>query len=121
MASKDEIKQVIIVRADLDMGKGKLAAQCCHGSVLAYLDAEMKDKEVVEKWLDTGQKKIVLKISDEESLIKLFKAFQFKKVPCALVADAGLTQLPPGTTTVLGIGPWIAEEIDMFTKGFKLL
>ncbi|HIH50123.1 TPA: peptidyl-tRNA hydrolase, partial [Candidatus Micrarchaeota archaeon] len=45
----------------------------------------------------------------------------FKKVPCALVSDAGLTQLPPGTKTALGVGPWRSSEIDQFTKGFKLL
>lgn len=118
---KGEIKQVIIVRADLDMGKGKLGAQIAHGSVLSYLEAEMKDKKITKEWLDSGQKKIVLKVPDEESLLKLFKAFQFKKVPCALVNDAGLTQLPPGTTTVLGIGPWRSEEIDVFTDKLKLL
>ena len=119
--AKDEVKQVIIVRADLDMGKGKLGAQIAHGSVLAFLEAQKRDKEITREWLDSGQKKIVLKVADEDSLIKLFKAFQFKKVPCALVNDAGLTQLPPGTTTVLGIGPWTSEEIDMFTKSLKLL
>ena len=116
-----EIKQVIIVRADLDMGKGKTAAQCCHGSLLSYLEAAKAGKEIVSEWLEQGQKKIVLKVPDEESLIKLYKAFQFKKVPCAIVNDAGLTQLPPGTTTVLGVGPWKADEIDLFTDKLKLL
>jgi len=118
---KDEIKQVIIVRADLDMGKGKLSAQVAHGSVSSYLEAEMIDKKIAKEWIDSGQKKIVLKVPDEESLEKLYKAFKFKKVPCALINDAGLTQLPPGTTTVLGIGPWRSEEIDIFTDKLKLL
>jgi peptidyl-tRNA hydrolase, PTH2 family len=116
----EEVKQVIIIRADLDMGKGKLAAQCCHASVLGYLEAERADKKVAKEWLDAGQKKIVLKVDDEESLRKLFAAFKFTKVPCALVEDAGLTQLPPGTTTTLGIGPWRSEEIDLFTSKLKL-
>jgi PTH2 family peptidyl-tRNA hydrolase len=117
----EEIKQVIIIRIDLDMGRGKLVAQGAHASLMSYFEAERADKAVVKKWLDAGEKKIVLKVSDEEALVKLFKAFQYKEVPCALVSDAGLTQLPPGTKTALGIGPWISSEIDQFTKGFKLL
>ena len=115
-----EIKQVIIIRADLDMGKGKLAAQCCHASVSGYLETERMDRKTAKEWLDHGQKKIVLKVADEEDLRKLFAAFKFKKVPCVLIEDAGLTQLPPGTTTTLGIGPWHSDEIDLFTKTLKL-
>lgn len=117
----DAIKQVIIVRADLDMGKGKMAAQCCHASLLSYLEAQRQDKDTAKRWLDSGQKKIVLKVEDEEALRKLSAAFKFKKVPCALVDDAGLTQLPPGTTTALGVGPWKSGEIDQFTGKLKLL
>jgi peptidyl-tRNA hydrolase, PTH2 family len=120
MKGKDEIKQVIIVRTDLDMGKGKMAAQVGHAVMLSYSETWKKDKEVALEWLRTGQKKIVLKVDDEEALIKLCKAFEFKKVPCALVNDAGLTQLAPGTTTALGIGPWHSAEIDIFTDKLKL-
>ena len=120
-AHKQEIKQAIIVRSDLEMGKGKLAAQAAHASLMSYFKAERMDDSITKEWLDTGEKKIVLKVSDEEALVKLFKAFEFKKVPCALVSDAGLTQLPPGTKTALGIGPWKSEEIEQFTRGLKLL
>jgi PTH2 family peptidyl-tRNA hydrolase len=121
MKLDEEIKQTIIIRIDLDMGRGKLVAQGSHASLMSYFEAERADKAIAKKWLDTGEKKIVLKVGDEEALVKLFKAFQYKKVPCALVSDAGLTQLPPGTKTALGIGPWVSSEIDQFTKGFKLL
>ena len=121
MPKQSDIKQVIIVRADLDMGKGKLGAQIGHAVMLSYLEAQKRDKDVVREWLDGGQKKIVLKVPDEESLIKLCKAFEFKKVPCAMVNDAGLTQLPPGTTTALGVGPWRSEELDFITGKLKLL
>ncbi|MCL4403657.1 MAG: peptidyl-tRNA hydrolase Pth2 [Candidatus Marsarchaeota archaeon] len=117
----DEIKQVIIVRTDIEMGKGKLAAQVAHASLTSYFDAEKRDKEVAREWLDSGEKKIVLKVSDEEALTKLYTAFRFKKIPCALVSDRGLTQLPPDTKTALGIGPWHAKEIDLLTKPLKLL
>ncbi len=120
-SSDGEIKQVIIVRADLDMGKGKMIAQGCHASLLSFIETEKIDSSIAEEWIDTGQKKIVLKLPDEESIKKLYEAFKFKKVPCALVNDAGLTQLPPGTITALGIGPWRSEEINPFTSKLKLL
>ena len=120
-ALKSEIKQAIIIRTDLEMSKGKMAAQVAHASLMSYFDAEKRDKEIAKEWLATGEKKIVLKVSDEDSLVRLYKAFEFKKIPAALVSDAGLTQIPPGSKTALGIGPWRGEEIDQFTKPLKLL
>lgn len=120
-ANLGEIKQAIIIRSDLEMSRGKTAAQAAHASLMSYFEAERQDKNIAKEWLDTGEKKIVLKVSDEESLVKLYNAFKFKKVPCALVTDAGLTEIPPGSKTALGIGPWKSEEIDMFTKQLKLL
>lgn len=118
---EDEIKQVIIVRIDIEMGRGKLAAQVAHASLTSYFDAEKRDKDVAREWLESGEKKIVLKVSDEKALTKLYTAFKFKKVPCALISDRGLTQLPPDTKTALGIGPWYSKEIDILTKMLKLL
>ena len=117
----DEIKQVIIVRTDIEMGKGKLAAQVAHASLMSYFEAERASKAITEEWLGTGEKKIVLKVSSDEALLKLYNAFKFKDIPCALVSDAGLTELPQGTKTALGIGPWRASEIDQFTSALKLL
>ncbi len=117
----DEIKQAIIMRKDLALGTGKLAAQCAHASLMSYFDAEKKDKTIAEEWLRTGEKKIVLKVEDEKALRKLNEAFKYKGFPCALVTDAGLTQIPPGTVTALGVGPWKAKEIDFFTSALKLL
>jgi PTH2 family peptidyl-tRNA hydrolase len=117
----EEIKQVIVIRKDLGMGVGKTAAQAAHASMLSYAEAAKKDPEMAKAWLSTGQKKIVLKVDDEAALEKLYKAFKYEKVPCALVDDAGLTQLPPGTTTALGVGPDLAARIDRFTKPLKLL
>jgi PTH2 family peptidyl-tRNA hydrolase len=117
----EEIKQVILVRSDLDMGKGKMAAQVAHASIMSYLEAARSNKDVAEEWLAGGQKKIVLKVPDDKVIEKLYKAFKFKKIPCAVVNDAGLTQLPSGTITTLGIGPWKKSEIDFFTSALKLL
>lgn len=118
---EDEIKQVILVRNDLDMGKGKLAAQVAHASVISYLETVKVNKEIVGEWLEHGQKKIVLKVDDDKAIKKLYEAFKFKKIPCGLVNDAGLTQLPSGTITTLGVGPWKSSEIDFFTRALKLL
>ncbi len=117
----DEIKQAIIVRKDIKMGTGKLAAQVGHAAVMGYLDAKNKDPKIADEWIRTGEKKIVLKVEDEKALRKLFTAFQYKGIPSALVTDAGLTQLPPGTVTALGVGPWNAKEIEFFTSALKLL
>ncbi len=117
----EEIKQVIIVRKDIKMGTGKLAAQVGHAAVMSYLDASEKDRKIADEWLSTGGKKIVLKVENEESLKKLFGAFKYKKIPCALVTDAGLTQLPPGTVTALGVGPWPTRELNPLTSMLKLL
>src|SRR5271157_2872921 len=116
-----EIKQARVVRTDIKMGLGKLAAQVAHASLMSYFESEKADSDVAAEWLREGEKKIVLKVADEKDLEKLFAAFKFKKVPCALVNDAGLTQLPPGTKTALGIGPWNSSEIDAFTSALKLL
>ena len=116
-----EIKQVIIIRSDLDMSCGKIAAQVAHASLMSYFESQHKDKKIAEDWLNTGEKKIILKVTDEESLIKLYNAYKYKNIPCVLVMDAGLTEIPPGTKTALGSGPWISDEIDAFSKTLKLL
>ncbi len=117
----DALKQVIIVRADLEMGKGKAGAQIGHAALSSYIVCLKAHREVAEEWLQAGQKKIVLKVDTEPDLIKFYEAFKFKKIPCALINDAGLTQLPPGTSTALGVGPWKSDEIDILTRGLKLL
>ena len=116
-----ELKQVIVVRIDIEMGKGKMAAQVAHAALMSYLEAIKEHKDVADRWLKDGEKKIVLKGKDETVLKKLYEAFKYKRIPCALVSDAGLTELPPGTITALGIGPWNNSEIDAFTSSLKLL
>jgi len=117
----DEIKQAIVIRTDLGMSRGKMVAQGSHASLMGYLEVMKKDKDVAETWIDEGEKKIVLKVEGEADLKKLHAAFKFKGIPSALVTDAGLTEVPPGTITALGVGPWASTEIDRFTKPLKLL
>jgi PTH2 family peptidyl-tRNA hydrolase len=117
----DGFKQVIIIRNDIAMSTGKLVAQGSHASLMSYLETLKGHKDIADTWIRQGEKKIVLKIENEELMKRLYEAFKYKQIPCALVTDAGFTELPPGTTTALGVGPWKGEEIDVFTKTLKLL
>jgi PTH2 family peptidyl-tRNA hydrolase len=113
----EKLKQVILVRTDLEMGRGKLATQVAHASVGAM---RMIDEEIVKKW-EKFAKKIVLKVKDGEELMKFYRKVKKEGMPCFLVKDAGLTQLEPGTVTALGIGPVEEEKIDKITGKLKLL
>ncbi len=111
-------KQIIIVRNDLKMGKGKIAAQCAHASVSVLDKAK---KTVVDAWKESGQKKVVLKVKDLEELMKIKKECSSAKIPTSLITDAGLTQLEPGTITVMAIGPDEEKRINKITGHLKIL
>jgi len=112
------IKQVIVVRTDIKLGKGKLAAQVAHASVESFLRTPEKDQK---KWLSENQKKVVLKVKNEEALIEVFDKAKRAGLPSTLIQDAGLTQIPPGTKTAVGIGPAEEEKIDRITGNLSLL
>ena len=116
-----EYKQVILIRTDLGMSAGKKCAQACHASLSASDIVRVQDKKVWKLWKNTGQKKVVLKVSSKEQLHDLYVSLQKHNFHCFLVKDAGLTQLAPGTTTALGIGPTLSTEIDKITGDLKLL
>src|SRR3989338_5976051 len=103
----NSMKQAIIVRKDLELGKGKIAAQSSHASLEAYKKA---DDDAKEEWESEGQKKIVLKCSNEKELLEIFMEAKKAKLPAALIIDAGHTQTEPGTKTAVGIGP--AEDSE---------
>lgn len=113
-----EYKQAIIVRADLNLSKGKLAAQVAHAAVSAADWAPKKDRE---KWMEQGQKKVVLKVPTLRDLYELREDARREGLPVALITDAGHTELPPGTVTTLGIGPAEEERIDKVTGDLKLV
>lgn len=111
-------KQAIVVRKDLDMGKGKMAAQVAHASIGSMKAAA---KALVDEWEDSGSKKVVLKVDCIKQLNSIKNAAKKAGLPYFLVRDAGLTQTDPGTATCLGIGPDEDEKIDAVTSGLKLL
>jgi PTH2 family peptidyl-tRNA hydrolase len=120
LASEFEFKQVIIVRTDIRMSKGKLAVQACHASVSALEIARKMHPSWVKSWLNEGQKKVVAKVKSLESLEKLRREAENNNLPNALIEDKGLTQVPPGTVTALGIGPAPEEEVDRITHDLPL-
>ncbi|MEM4137361.1 MAG: peptidyl-tRNA hydrolase Pth2 [Candidatus Anstonellaceae archaeon] len=118
---KREIKQSIIIRTDLKMGKGKIASQAAHASVLGFILMLKKDKAILKDWLAQGMPKIVLKVNSLEELLEIEKKAKEKKIISAKITDAGKTQIEPNTITALVLGPAPQEHIDSITKNLKLL
>jgi PTH2 family peptidyl-tRNA hydrolase len=116
-----EFKQAIVLRNDLDMGKGKMVVQGSHASQHGLQKAVELDKRVAYAWEEEGCRKIVLKATSQKELEQLAARANKLNIPWALIRDAGLTQLPPGTITALAVGPWKAEDVDKVTGELKLL
>jgi PTH2 family peptidyl-tRNA hydrolase len=110
-------KQAIVLRTDLGMSTGKLISQACHASLKAYKKASSEGQD---EWESGGQKKVVLDIGDE-NLMERFQRAERKGVQAALVKDAGLTEVEPGTETAIGVGPAEESKIDSITGDLKLL
>ncbi|MDE1853096.1 MAG: peptidyl-tRNA hydrolase Pth2 [Thaumarchaeota archaeon] len=115
------MKQAIVVRSDLKMGKGKVAAQVAHASLSAAESAQQRRQNWYDGWKDGGQAKIVLKVDSEEALRDMFQKAKAAGLPAALIEDRGLTQIDPGTVTCVGIGPAPDGEVDGITGKLKLL
>jgi PTH2 family peptidyl-tRNA hydrolase len=116
-----EFKQVIAVRRDLDMGKGKIAVQVAHAAVSAAEEARKKCNAWWEGWLKEGQCKVAVRVDSEEEILQLERKSRELRLPSALVTDRGLTQVEPGTITCVGIGPAPSSVIDNLTGGLSLL
>jgi PTH2 family peptidyl-tRNA hydrolase len=119
--SEFRYKQVIVVRSDLGMDRGKIAAQTGHAAVSAAEEARRLHPMWWKAWLNEGQCKIAVKVKSEKELLKLEEEAKEFGLPTALICDRGLTQLPPDTVTCLGIGPAPSEKIDKITGKLALL
>ncbi len=118
---KGKLKQVILVRTDIRMGKGKIASQVAHASVDAVLKTLRRNPFKVMYWRKEGMKKSVLKVSSAEHLIKLRDKAEMLGLTTSLIIDAGRTQIRPNTMTCLAIGPDAEDRIDKVTGDLKLL
>ncbi len=115
-----EYKLVIVIRDDLKMTPGKLAAQVAHAAVTCALEAKAKKAKWFSEWYREGQRKVVLRAGDVDELYLLRELAARAALPVALITDAGLTELPPNTTTCLGIGPAPENMIDPITGSLPL-
>ena len=114
-------KQVIVVRTDIKMSKGKIAAQAGHAAVSAAEYARKNRPEWWNPWINEGQCKIAVKVSSEKEILELEKKARMASLPIALIVDRGLTELPPETITCLGIGPAPSNKVDSITGNLRLL
>jgi len=140
----EEIKQVIVVRKDLNMRKGKMCAQVAHASMKIILDQMerttrqyvtldsvdvfyqewrilIKQDSPLDKWLADKFTKIVVSVDSEEELMSLYVKAQSAGLPNALIQDAGKTEFKEPTYTCIAIGPDEAEKIDELTGELPLI
>jgi len=121
--SKEECKLVLVVRTDLGMTKGKIAAQCGHATLSCYKAFLRNSPEspILRRWERGGQMKVALQVKSEEEL-EMLQAQALSLGLCAqIIHDAGRTQIASGSATVLGIGPAPNSIVNQVTGGLKLL
>ena len=115
-------KMVLCVNTSLGMGKGKIAAQCCHAAVGCYVQAKKVCPAGLSAWERTGCAKIAVKCPSEDEMMNeiLVKAAQ-AGIPAYFVEDAGRTQIAAGSRTVLGLGPAPVSAFEGITTHLKLM
>lgn len=123
-------KQVIVLRKDLNMRKGKMIAQGAHASMAAILNlgSEQNDSFVIPKderiweWLTGNFKKICVYVENEGELFRLYNQAKEAGLVCSIIKDNGLTEFGGVPTfTAIAIGPDKEENIDPITSHLKLL
>ncbi|KAJ1989938.1 hypothetical protein EDC05_004372 [Coemansia umbellata] len=116
----EEIKLVLVIRTDLGMTKGKIAAQCAHATLGCYKRAIRQKPQVLKMWEATGQSKVTLKCASEEEMLELQQRARSLGLVSESICDAGRTQIAAGSRTVLGIGPGPASVVDQVSGHLKL-
>jgi PTH2 family peptidyl-tRNA hydrolase len=114
-----ETKLTLVMRADLGMGRGKIAAQAAHAAVAAAMAGS--GTRDFRAWLRDGQPKVVLKVSGEDELYAIAERAHASGLPVQVIHDAGRTQVAEGTPTCCAIGPAEASRIDAITGELSLL
>jgi peptidyl-tRNA hydrolase, PTH2 family len=112
---------VLVVRGELRLTAGKAAVQVAHAAVLLSELAGRKDPKTAESWKKGGQKKIAVVAATLDELKALEREARARALPTVWVEDAGLTEVAPGTRTVLGLGPARSDLIDQVTGKLPLL
>lgn len=131
----DNIKQVIIVRKDLNMRKGKIASQVAHACMRVFFDKlnsirsygelqgwSLGTHKYFEEFITGKFKKIVVYVNSEQELLDVYQKAQDAGLHSSLIRDAGLTEFKGVPTyTTACIGPWEATAIDAITGKLPLL
>jgi PTH2 family peptidyl-tRNA hydrolase len=116
-----DYKMVIVVRTDLGMSVGKMIAQACHAAVACSEQAKKTHSKQWARWRDEGAKKVALEAESFEELKELTRKAEQLDIVYVLIQDAGHTEVAPGTTTCLGLGPDQAQRVDKVTGSLPLL
>jgi PTH2 family peptidyl-tRNA hydrolase len=116
-----EYKMVIVTRSDLSLSPGKLAAQVSHAAVDCTLLTKKNHPVWFSKWYREGAKKVVVKVEVLEEFYPLKEKAEDLGICTTIISDAGHTEIPEGTETVLGIGPAPSNLIDQVTGELPLL
>ena len=116
-----EYKMVIVSRKDLKLSPGKLAAQVAHAAVACALATRKNNKKWFKKWLAEGGKKVVVVAENEDDFYSLKENAESLDIATNIIEDAGHTEIPAGTKTVLGVGPAPNNLIDRVTGHLPLL
>ncbi|CCF60775.1 hypothetical protein KAFR_0L01650 [Kazachstania africana CBS 2517] len=120
-----EVRMALVIRQDLKMEKGKIAAQCAHAALSCYRlitnpNKQSYNAELCNRWLNHGQAKITLKCPNKEVMDELYAMALSLGVNATVIHDAGRTQIAAGSTTVLGLGPAPKSVLDQITGDLKL-
>jgi len=111
--------KMVIITNRIEMSCGKMAAQVAHAAVEAALMAYKKKREILKRWRENGAKKVVV-VAEEEEMLELEKRAREQDIITAVIRDAGLTEVEPGTLTAVAIGPDEEEKIDILTRHLPL-
>lgn len=117
---KKMVKQVIILRGDIEMSTGKLVSQGAHASLKAALKVKEKKPKVFKTWEKEGEKKVVLRANLDKIKEIKEKADELGIIK-SLIRDKGLTEIEPGTRTALALGPGKEEKVNELTSSLPLL
>ncbi|KAI1655824.1 PTH2-domain-containing protein [Daldinia decipiens] len=128
-SANEECKLVLVVRTDLGMTKGKIAAQCSHATLACYKtltraaqrNPSSAEARLLQRWERRGQAKIAVQVKSEAELLDLMGKARSLGITAEVIQDAGRTQIDPGSLTVLGVGPAPRSLVDKVTGGLKLL
>ena len=125
-------KQVIVVRKDLNMRKGKIAAQVAHAAMKVFFDkGEWEDAktfaiphltEQMKEWMKGAFTKVVVGVDSEDAIYQLAEKAREAGIPHAVIVDSGFTEFHGNkTTTCIAIGPDDGDEIDKITGDLELI